>query len=502
MQQPSRSTDPRINQWITIEDFTAGCYNNNPISGQSPVQVAQPGYADPNTTKGCIALTGGGLSPLPLAKFLSFPNTGSFTKDIDIYQVGAGLDRSYFYIAYKGKSATTKTNFRIARATATLTGMTLTSVLTINTTAKIVTVGFPFLVRNRGKTTSTKPGTPYIVFPLGQYGQVYFVSGTTISALATGPSTRAAFAYQNRILFYHTTGLITYTTPPNSSLLVNTFLADPTDSNSMGKLGAFGTISAGELFIVRESGSSYTLSGDVNYSTVTKLPGVATTGGAFGLAAYTPAGLIYCGIGKGAWIWNGGNLSQKISQNIDDDFFLIKSNLYSCYSWGEWILFSNSWLYNLRQQSWWKLQVPDLFFFCQPMTNNALVSLPLTFTTAPGVTKFTKLKATTTWTWKSLPIRASDNKYINCRELVVALSLTSKTKITVNLYSNQTKIAAFSVTENISTGMTVLRFPIAGITVENPAISISVDSYPNSAPILHYILLGITSRQHIQTVSI
>ena len=56
--------------------------------------------------------------------------------------------------------------------------------------------------------------------------------------------------------------------------------------------GAWGSISASELFLVRHSGGGYVISGDLNSPTVTRLPGVTSTNGIVQVAGQTPIGLV------------------------------------------------------------------------------------------------------------------------------------------------------------------------------------------------------------------
>lgn len=68
------------------------------------------------------------------------------------------------------------------------------------------------------------------------------------------------------------------------------------------------------------------VNGDIEApNSVLFLPGIEPTGDIYGMAAAAEAGLFYCSTHRGAWLWNGGNTSQKISRQLRDDFFDVQS---------------------------------------------------------------------------------------------------------------------------------------------------------------------------------
>ena len=105
------------------------------------------------------------------------------------------------------------------------------------------------------------------------------------------------------------------------------------------------------------------MSGDINVpSSVISLPGVQSTGDFVGRACPTPMGLVYCSQNQGAWVWNGGNISQKFSQALNDSFFdletgNIESNNYGFFveHWQKWVMFSGNVWYDTDTGSWWNI---------------------------------------------------------------------------------------------------------------------------------------------------
>src|SRR5487761_2414506 len=109
---PQYTQTARINQWVSLADFTPGIYDNSNIAGISPVIPAPLGAADARYTQGCMALPNGGLGPLP--KFtttysyatLTFATYGTMflAQAFSTSSYGAG-NADQFLIEFMGKTA-------------------------------------------------------------------------------------------------------------------------------------------------------------------------------------------------------------------------------------------------------------------------------------------------------------------------------------------------------------------------------------------------------------
>ena len=274
---------------------------------------------------------------------------------------------------------------------------------------------------------------------------------------------------------------IGYTTPPNSYTLGNqqtVFAAE----DPFG-YGAWGSISTGELLFVKKQGGAVVVNGDVEFPTsVLYLPGVHPTGDFYGRSEASEQGLYYCSEHQGAWLWNGGNTSQKISQQLRDDFYdvstnVIDSNNYGFYAerWGQTILFSGNWLYNEQQGSWWKLypttevtitpttditQTGHTFFWWLPGTfGYNLFALSLALVPGePVVFQFDNRFTAPIWRWTSLPIHVAPtaNHRVDVREVVIRASCpTAGAKVKVQIAT-----WAGTSTAAIGTDPTILRFHV------------------------------------------
>ena len=495
--------DQRGYQSLLINDFSPGIFSSSWTVGlegaaESPGPFPAPlGAADGNHTVGCMNLLTGGLGPLPAmtqshtpadfgmgtpvgstqSQYLCLFNTaqnGDFTGGNELLTVQSWTDSGGTNHAY------------------------LQSLLWSPPSAHTVYTGsggafpvgvdwpdfccYPFATRVVPSGPATVPGTPVIALAIGnQLGSIGYAlllypdpANPTVYGTKTIPTGADAmgftFGHQGRIcmLPFDTTSwptgadvptfdLLSYTDPSNTETW-------PVQDEVFGPENPYGyggitSVSAGELFMIKCRGGAVIVQGDLNNPTVTALPAVKSTGPMYGQVASDPSGSFYCAQDEGAWVWNGGNASTKISVQIDDDFYVISRPLpqlrlagpgipsgFSTYGyfvqrWGSWMLFSNNWLYNNQSGSWWRLYDPSVasFFYYtigyHPQIMYAGVPWPLTDAT-PLVYQFDRTKPANSYTWQSLAIRPSaKDRLIDAREVTVrAANVTLDANATIAVY--------------------------------------------------------------------
>lgn len=391
------------------------------------------------------------------------------------------------------------------------------------------------------------PYGPVFVFPSGgpanvSAGQLYMypnpATPTSYAALPMmanpgGSVSGQTIAHQSRIFVlagsnypyppanFTTNESLNYTDPPLTASMGNqqTVLA----AEQPYGYGGAGSISAGELFLVKKRGGGILLSGDINTSAqVTVLPGVQPTGNFYGNAASTPMGLLYCSEDNGAWVWNGSNTSQKVSQNLDDAFFLppefnggMASNNYGYYvsSFGDKMYFSNNWLFDTRGGGWWTyyprksagtvggVQGEDLFWV-QPVNGNYIYCAQLSFIGATSLNfmyRFDPATAAQYYQWRSLPFRVTDRDHrTDIREVVIRASCSaSNGTITVSVYDQDVFETSQTMPSPVGTGPQIIRFNMPGGGYSEPQIQVAVaNSSPGDMPIIHSIEIGYRERAH------
>lgn len=403
-------------KWVEIDDFTPGIITNSQYANQAssglgpvgPVPGKTPGQASAAT--GCIALPNGGLGPLPgITRSRDAPNqlatgvgaynlvngffvggpinssSGVFPSDaldsiiIGVLAHNTAGDLSYILYDLASDTLDEQNIILDVGATAQDTGgpCTMTGGLTrANSTATDVGI-LTWLLEYWYTGTGSNPlgGTAYVIC----YPDPTNPTSASPHNLNTGDTYPCqALCHQNRMVlleawqdFWSNTGnelltneVFNYTDPPNSlalGLQQEIFVQE----NPFG-YGSWGSISASELFLVKNRQGGVVISGDLNSPTVTSLPGVTPSYGVMSRGAQTPVGFVYASGGRGLWTWNGGNVSQKVSEALEDNFFenqalltgpvpVFRGPTVDIAAWGDWVVVTNDWVMDTNTGGWWQL---------------------------------------------------------------------------------------------------------------------------------------------------
>ena len=207
--------------------------------------------------------------------------------------------------------------------------------------------------------------------------------------------------------------------------------------------GAWGTISVGELFLIKKNGGGLIVYGDIDAITsAISMPGVQSVGDFVGRASAGPLPVWSTAPGAArAWVWNGGNTSQKISTQLRDSFYdattatgMVGNNYgFDVTHWQNWIVFSNNYLYDLDHGGWWQLYPGDgggnasvtghtFWWWNEGRFGNQMYAAPLKFASgAKWWYKFDSEVPAPHWQWQSLPIHVDANadRTIDLREIYV-----------------------------------------------------------------------------------
>ena len=283
--------------------------------------------------------------------------------------------------------------------------------------------------------------------------------------------------------------------------------------------GAWGSVSVGELILIRKYGGGVVINGDVSSpNSVISLPGIEPTGQIVGSAHASSIGLIYCAEGKGAWTWNGGNTSQKISTQIQDNFFdaatpaNIPSNNYGFFveKWQDWLLFSNNWMFNPDTGGWWifhpttgngNANVDGLTFFWWHHGNRAFqfYASPLAIENDSALdqswyVRFNGETLSKHYLWTSLPMHVvpNANRVVDVTQVIFRLSSPDGTGGTVSCTigtETETTSAVYNFVYPYR-----LNFGSGSLGQTDIICSLSADNPNGSAPIVHSIDIGFTAR--------
>lgn len=545
--------------WTILSDFSAGCYNYTSVPDTAPIVPGQGQTpADPLETYRCIGLPGGGLGPLP-ALVQSYEWTPDSNTEGLTYLVGflvhdeltdGGIEifsiieydngTNHFWNAYSWDSDSDSFNSIVSTEEASAAG--------------VFGSPYPAMTRVAPTNPTTTDGNPVIVFPNGgpasdtndSTGQLYLYpdpsNPTAYGAKELITETDDVFSsisgpvilWQSRILVLAGTGYgwpagggfntnenINYTDPPNSENYG--FQKTVFETEAPYGYGTGGSISAGELFLVKKRGGAVMVTGDLNSPDVTYLPGVQSTGAIYGRGDSGLAGFFYCSADNGAWLWNGSNTAEKISQQLDDDFFTVANNpggygfFVECI--GDKAYFSNNWVYDMRTNSWWRLHPTtaqdaeeglDLFWY-NGVGGTDIYAGVLTFEGSDQnyAFQFSQNTPVESWQWKSLPIPVTNARLIEPRIIVVRASSNNgneNSQITVTYFNQGEEVGSVTTPEgSIQPWPSMIRMPMQRTTDSVPFQAIDftllIEAVGNdaAAPNLWSVGIGYNQRQHQTT---
>lgn len=548
--------------WLHIDDFTPGLFTANATGATSA--SAQTNYTPQplgscSVAEGCIGQPNGGLVPLPF-----YPSTpvewpyGPIDTDF-IFVAGVETNTAYRlnYLMSGDEEETEMIHIVEADDGSTfhLFGVNSYIIETGNIHAVLNSMsastgtywGSPYPQWTRINETMDNPYTgdyPVLVFPSivptdaqGQNGHMYVYPDVTVPttfntedlipespAAGSGAATGQLITYDGRILGlvtpeydwpdrgdspqFRSNEVVEYTDPPGSNQYFPTnesfALLVPEDPFGYGTVGS---ISAGELFLVKRRGGGVLVLGDIDApSSVTYLPGVQPTGNFFGRGDSTQLGFVYCSQGFGAWVWNGANISQKISTQLEDNFFdvLDEADLHSenygffVKRWGDFILFSNGYVYSILTSSWWKLTEPEAdehpyFHYVDARDSHQIYALPLKVDADNETFLYTfdtRVPAPT-FEWISTNLyrhlTSISDRRIDVREVVVVASVAipdPDNGIECVLFSDNNVVGSQVSTTLIGVDPTLIRFNFGAVGLPNLRIkfrSISAAQTPGSS---------------------
>lgn len=453
-------------QWVGVTDFTPGIISQSnyayATTAGNPVPGNKAGMAQQEGTVGCIALPNGGLGPLPS---ITRRIASGYSPPSESFVVGA--------LVYGSIAATGIANGdEVLWAWECLDGsgdrtFQLTSYLSaVNVSTPILRFGplpnVPGVAYERfsggptrvNTSDPTLPGQPCIAFA---YSFVNTSGDLIYNAFYPDPSAPGSpgtlnmtpaypgwcVPHQSRVVIlseatYQWIGTIgggetlidtnenfNYTDPPNSVEMgaqQEVFIAE----QPFG-MGAWGSISAGELFLVKHAGGGFVIFGDLDTPTVTYLAGVQPTKGLYSQAAQTLIGLVYGSANSGVWVWNGGNTAQKLSNNLNDDFYSLGQGLlenqlvgFSATQWNNWIAMTNSWVYDTVAGGWWRLADPgfDPLYYGSAYNDAGLWAVARDFTldTDTVIAYYDTTVPQGVFSWQSYPMPETVNQILDIRE--------------------------------------------------------------------------------------
>lgn len=552
---PPGQSPEDIRQWIHVDDFTPGCFDNSFISLADPKLSAPPGAADALATWCCGAFQQGqGLGPLPALTMAAGaqPLPGACTSAfVTGFAVNPGLDsvQDELIIIIECDDGTT----HYVTGTSVVVGGAINAIFGITGSPQPGIFGSPYPTWTRMTPDGTGTPPPVLVFPasildgsspgghLYVYPALLAPSSFGVQDLIVSSSsvTGQVICYGSRVLVLvsvpydwpagggiGTNENINYTDPPLSAEYGDQ--SDVIAAEAPWGYGAWGTVSVGELMLIKKNGGGLIIYGDIDAITsAIEMPGVQSVGDFVGKAAPGPLGLVYCSEQRGAWVWNGSNVAQKISQNLRDSFYdattatgMEGNNYGFCVAhWQNWILFSNNYLFDMDNTSWWQLYPGDgngsvevvghtMWWWNEGRFGNQMYGAPLKFLSGAVDNAWYYLFDSEVpaphWQWQSLPIHVVPNadRSIDVREVFVRLSDPTNSGHATATVTVNGEVLGTVPAGDITNEPTSFRFNSGVSGVQDIIVRINGDNaVSGSSPVLHSIDIGWAERAHLASVN-
>lgn len=534
-------------QYLRIDDFSPGIVGDSRVAGGTGLEVQfarkageasvlsffQPSNGfNSSGTLGCIANQYGKLVPLPggIVQY-SIPITDTFIGAAGIAAAPVGNPISFIQLTVAGAPAHDTLKIYAGNGLIrTLTGLAVTPqnlrgvshVWTRGRRSAFDSAGFGVLAY---EWTSGEPhtdgsimfydvlpdpnnlssNTPYeetgvinnAAFLLG--GQLVAHSGRILRLCETTQAWTAAgnFLSNERVR---------YTDPPNSVSLTSTTTDSIVDSQYPGGYGAWGSLTFGELLLIKKYGGALLVEGDIYSPQITRLPGVQSTGFTTSEMAWSRQGLVYA-TDDGYYVWQGGDSAQRLpvpSAMVARVINVLSGVNYSMMPYNNWVVTTGGNVFDSVTGSWWKLLSPltagAMAYFTADVNGLSQFWAISDTPNAGGnleVARFNNLSINAQqYSWQSQPLTPVPNQVYDIVSVELELSrvptsgANSCTVSFVNMDRTLDPVIAFNITPSSRPrGYTRLRAP-CGTHSDVIAPYIVMQSFNTLAAELDAIIIG------------
>lgn len=292
--------------------------------------------------------------------------------------------------------------------------------------------------------------------------------------------------------------------PPGTILGVGVFTQGPVSG-----YGAAASAGAQELLLVKHRGGATTLSGDIDDPTVFSLPGVQSTNGALTFGVFTPLGFAYGVKDGGIHVWGGGDTSNKLSAQLEDDFWQMRPADWVEFDGkldiaGEMLLVPNNWVYDTITQSWWRIEDPaeyQIFQWAASPQSSMFYGAPTDHDDGgPIYYRFDRNELVGDYVWQSQYIPASLDRVLEIREIKLrALSPNGASEVTVTITDDDghTRSETFYIESTTIPKLLRIDTHFQGMGLK---VTIEAMTHDGIAPIIYDLQLGYQEGQREASV--
>lgn len=489
--------------WLPIDDFSAGIWTAPGFGFAGGLQAPQGAMQGADTFR-CIPGAGGkGLGPGPgysstttmpvaiLAEGATITSSNLYLNGFHTWPAQPFLVTSILGVMYRTNTPARRqklvsldqgANYLITTQSGTTASALVAVGLTpirMNPTTPYLTPGNPtmaFSIMQGGSFANrelgvfpnpTAPGNNKLNFTVGNGGNIIGHQGRLVvledaSWTINGGGVTGLAAQGEQISF---------SDPANSNTFPGTLQQEVFYPENASGYGAWGSLSAGSLLLVKQQGGAILIEGDIAAPRVTYLPGVQSTGRLVTDAAVSSLGVVYGSDRNGLWVWDGGPGSKKLSAQLGDYFYRDGSaatvyetggdsstegqGLYGgptlqVMQWQEYIVVSANWLYHIPTGGWWRLDdittasgQRDHLFFRGGSRGDALLGSLVRTSGVTGTQNvfntYTSTVPATSWSAHLHPIKVTNDTDVMVNEIVLEAqrdtSGTGTSTVTLTLYN-------------------------------------------------------------------
>ena len=545
--------DPKGYSWLIISDFTAGIQMNslqglhfNPMMATRSDKPAANQFGYALQTFGCIGYPGGGLGSLPgPASSISLGTTVNALNGTPVWINGffnyptndsVGVKDNFYYVySYRCNNAGNPWESELRGVN--YLGATDQPLIQLggNGTYQVVNFNphYPYMAMLTD-LSAPEGVTPFIFFSsfsvndLSTDGRIASYNVRTGAVNIYSPNqhrTGFLFPHQARNIFLEINSV---QFPGDTFSLVN--FSDPPQTDTMGyqyeifgsgylaSYAAWGSISSGELLLLKAFGGGIIVSSDIFAPYITEVHGVQSPGLLYQKAANTPLGLAYCASNQGAWIWDGGLTSQKISGQLNDNFYDWQ-NIFGPATvesvgieyWNGLIIFTGGWVFDTQTGAWWQLYAPgsvgglqgEAFHIVPSADGKGFWTIPVQFTAGVNyqINKWSVDTPNALWEWSSQPIVIGNGEEVDVEKIVLkasgagAITIRIVDILGVDDYSESIN---FDAVGTGSTQALVMDLPLTAFAqISTLMLDIQVQPTVNKPVIIHSVAIAYKTRYQI-----
>ncbi len=543
-------------QWIELVDFSQGVFGNNELAGGVQVTSTNPAIAQTTNTYRCRSLPTGGLGPLPRRQenfALTDPpgsdanasyrvcgfNTWGNVLTVDVTETDQ-TTRVEIHMALDYYEPSTDDRFlawvreRIFDTTPTTEVLLSRSFLNVGNGG---TARYAYFLKTRMLlSVPTNPGQPVMVLiwalnPIGGSDDNRIsrahpnpttpTSNTPVVVGAETEAYTAAVAHQGRIalgkflaynrgvdtiLFTNDNLVWTNVNLNTLSTTVEAVIVPEVDQT----ISDIASMSANTLLVIKDLGGGYVLQGDLDDLTVVRLPNIISPdGGQVVRGCNTPIGYVYSAGDAGLYVWNGGDASEPISNQLDGQF--ATSDITrdgangQCDRWGDLLLVPRNWVMDLTSKGWWRIEDPDDFevrFWSTAAFDSQTYGAPESFTpTGTAFALWERDDLAYSWSWQSHPLWVSRDHYLDTRHAIVAVQGHGSVTITLVNEDGDTDVNIIAVDSAVIRNV---RFNTT-LQAENLQIRIEAEGHvdpddtaaTSEAPLVHRLFVAYKEASHL-----